>query len=93
VRQRTRGATVKDKTTPWRVIATDNPDDTLGEGGQTRHPTLLEAANAFVRHPSTYKTVIFDDGDESRELTAQEETLVHNLAAKLGYDVEGRENV
>jgi hypothetical protein len=79
---------VRDKARPWRVITTDNPDDTLGEGRQTRHATPLEAANAFVRHPAAYKTVIYDDGETARELNAQEQTLVHHVARKLGYEID-----
>jgi hypothetical protein len=79
---------VRDRIRPWRVIATDDPNQGLGEGRQTRYPTLLEAAKAFVNHPLPYRTIFYDDGEQARELNDAEQLLVHNVAAKLGYEVD-----
>ena len=37
---------------------------------------------------SSFKTVIYDDGHEARELTANEERLLVNVARKLGHEAE-----
>jgi hypothetical protein len=79
---------VKDRSRPWRLITTDDPDKTFGQARQTRYPTLLAAANARLNATDPYTAIIYDDGDEARELTDQEERFVEAVAAKLGYDIE-----
>jgi hypothetical protein len=49
--------------------------------------TMIEAANAFVKAAEPYKTVLYDDGCQARHLTGDENRLLENVAAKLGYDV------
>ena len=77
---------------PYRLISTDDPASTLGEavdaGYVTYHPTILDAANAFAKAEAPFKTVVFDDGCEARDLTANEERLLANVCAKLGLEVE-----
>jgi len=50
--------------------------------------SMLEAANAFVKATEPFKTVIYDDGCTARHLNGDEQRLLENVCAKLGYDVE-----
>jgi hypothetical protein len=73
---------------PWRLITTDDPDKTLGEGEMFRFATLIEAANAFAKADgSAGKTIIYDDGLEARALDAREAQFVRDVCALLGFDV------
>jgi hypothetical protein len=76
---------------PYRLISTDDPTRTLGEAvdaGDVRYfPTILDAANAFAKSEAPFKTVVYDDGDHARDLTADEERLVENVCLKLGLEV------
>jgi 5-methylcytosine-specific restriction endonuclease McrA len=76
---------------PYRVLSTEDPNRTLGEAveaGDVRYfPTLIEAANAFAKSEAPFKTVVFDDGHQARDLTATEERLLANVCAKLGLEV------
>ncbi len=76
---------------PYRVLRTSDPERTFAEaldaGDVTYHPTMLAAANAFVKATEPFKTVIFDDGCEARELTADEQRLLENVCAKLGHEL------
>lgn len=72
----------------YKLITTDDPCQTLGQGEVRSYATMIEAANAFAKAEAPYKTVVFDDGREARELTDDEERLLVNVCAKLGYDVE-----
>ena len=84
-----RDARVSDR--PYRLLTTDDPDRTFGEaleaGDVTCHPTMLDAANGFVKAERRYRTVVYDDGCEARELTADEQRLLENVCAKLGHEL------
>lgn len=58
---------------PYRLIPTDDPKRTLGEavdaGGVRYFPTLIAAANAFAKSEAPFKTVVYDDGHQARDLT------------------------
>jgi hypothetical protein len=73
---------------PYKLIVTDNPDQTLGEGRIRGYRTMLQAANAFVNDPAPYKQIIYDDGQDARELTPPENRLLQLVSGMLGYDVE-----
>jgi len=77
---------------PYRLLSTDDPDRTLGEalaaGDVTYHATILDAAHAFAKSADPYRTVIYDDGCQARDLNRDEERLLENVCAKLGFDVE-----
>ena len=73
---------------PYRLITTDDPCKTLGQGEVRYFASMLDAANAFVKAAEPYKTIVYDDGCRARELTRDESRLLENVAAKLGYDVE-----
>lgn len=77
---------------PYRLLTTEDPNRTFGEAdeaGDVRHyATMIEAANAFVKATEAYKTVVFDDGCQARELNQHERRLLANVCAKLGYEVE-----
>jgi len=53
---------------PYRLIVTHDPDQTFGQGEMRYYQSLIEATNAFVKAREPFKTVIFDDGHEAREL-------------------------
>jgi hypothetical protein len=76
---------------PFRLISTDDPDRTLGEAvdvGNVRYfPTIIDAANAFAKSEAPFKRVVYDDGHQARDLTADEERLVENVCTKLGLEV------
>lgn len=79
-------------TGPYRLLTTHDPARTLGEAseaGDVRYfATMIEAANALANTEAPFKTVIFDDGHQARDLTADEGRLLEAVCAKLGYDVE-----
>jgi hypothetical protein len=76
---------------PYRVLRTDDPERTFGEalaaGDVTYHPTMLDAANAFAKAERRYRAVIYDDGCEARELTADEQRLLENVCEMLGHEL------
>ena len=72
---------------PYRLIVTDDPCKTLGQGEVRYFGSMLDAANAFAKATEPYKTVISDDGCEARELNRNEQRLLENVCAKLGYHV------
>ena len=73
----------------YRLIVTDDPELTLGESQVvSEHETMLEAANAFVKHESRYRQIVWDDGAHARELDSREQGLLEHVCNKLGYDVE-----
>jgi hypothetical protein len=76
---------------PYRVLSTEDPNRTLGaavEAGDVRYfPTLIDAANAFAKSETPFKRMVYDDGHQARDLTADEEQLVENVCAKLGLEV------
>jgi hypothetical protein len=73
---------------PYKLIVTDDPNRTLGECETRHHPTMLDAANAFAKHPAPYKQVIYDDGHLVRELNQREQQLLEDVCGMLGLDVE-----
>ena len=48
---------------------------------------LLEQARA-AKALEPYKTVVFDDGCDARELNSDESRLLEDVCARLGYTVE-----
>jgi hypothetical protein len=73
---------------PWKLCTTDNPDHTLEDGTIRGYPQLIDAANALVHAPEQYKTILFDDGQQVRELSDVEQAFVERVASMLGYEVE-----
>jgi hypothetical protein len=73
--------------TPYRLIATDDPDRTFGEGHMRYFPTMLDAANAFVKASEPYKTIVYDDGCVARELDDREQRLLERVCELLGYEM------
>jgi hypothetical protein len=74
--------------TPYRVITTDDPCKTLAQGEVRYFASMIEAANAFVKAAEPYKTIVYDDGCTARHPNGDEQRLLENVCAKLGYDVE-----
>jgi hypothetical protein len=72
---------------PYRLITTDDPCKTLGQGEVRYFASMLDAANAFLKCEEPYKAIVFDDGCRARHLTGDENRLLENVAAKLGYEV------
>jgi hypothetical protein len=73
----------------YRLIVTDDPELTLGECRvASYHETILEAANAFVKHESPYRQIVWDDSAHARELDDREQRLLEHVCNTLGYDVE-----
>ena len=72
----------------YRLIVSDDGCKTLAQGEVRHFASMIEAANAFVKSTEPFKTVIFDDGCVARELNRDEQRLLENVCAKLGYDVE-----
>jgi hypothetical protein len=73
---------------PYKLITTNDPSLTLGEGNIRHFPTVLAAANALVKAPEPYRQVIYDNGVEARELDQREQALLERVCSMLGYDVE-----
>ena len=72
---------------PYRLITTDDPNRTFGEGDMRYFGSMLDAANAFAKATEPYKTVIYDDGCEARELNRDEQRLLEHVCRMLGFDV------
>ena len=73
---------------PYKVIVTDDPHQTLGEGDMRHYPTMLDAANAFVQSDAPYKQILNDNGHDVRELNEREQRLLETVCHMLGYDIE-----
>lgn len=74
---------------PWKLITTDDPAKTLGEGRKRHYATLIAACNAFAKSDSSLcKQIIFDNGHDVRWLDAREQRLLHDVCDMLGYDLE-----
>ncbi len=67
---------------------TDDPNLTLGEGKIRHFPTMLAVANAFANAPEPFKQVIYDDGQEARELDQREQRMLEAVRQMLGYDLK-----
>ena len=72
---------------PYKLITTDNPNQTLGEGTISHYATMLKAANAFVNADAPYRQVIYDDGRTARQLNRREQQLLEDVCDMLGYEV------
>jgi hypothetical protein len=72
---------------PYRLITTDDPCKTLGQGDVRHFARIIDAANAFVKAPEPFKTVIYDDGCTARELNRDETWMLESVCRILGYDV------
>ena len=73
---------------PYRLIVSDDPCRTLAQGEMRYFATMLAAANAFVKAEQPYMQIVYDDGCSARHLNGDEQRLLENVCAKLGYDVE-----
>lgn len=73
---------------PYKLIVTDDPNQTLGEGEIRHYPTMLAAANAFAKHSAPYKQVIYDNGHDARELNQREQQVLEDVCDMLGLVVE-----
>ena len=72
---------------PYKLITSDDPATTLGEGHIRHHRTMLEAANAFAKDPAPCKQIIYDDGCQARELDEREQRLLEHVCNLLGYEL------
>lgn len=77
-------------TKPYKLLVTDDPEQTLGEGRMRHYSTMLEAANAFVKAAKDwpYRQIVYDDGCEVRELSEREHRLLEHVCSMLGYELE-----
>jgi hypothetical protein len=76
---------------PYRLITTDDPTRTLGQGEVRYFRTLVPAANAFVNAPAPFRQIVYDDGCTARELDANEELFLKTVCNLLGHDLEAVE--
>jgi hypothetical protein len=76
---------------PYRLITTDDPTRTLGQGEVRYFATLVQAANAFVNAPAPFRQIVYDDGCTARELDANEELFLEMVCNLLGHDLEAVE--
>jgi hypothetical protein len=72
----------------YRLITTDDPCRTLGHGEVRHFGRLTDACVAFVKSPSPYKQLVFDDGCEARFLNRDEQWVLESICGFHGYDVE-----
>jgi hypothetical protein len=72
---------------PYRLISTDDPCRTLGQGEVRNFATMIDATNAFAKTTEPCKTVIYDDGCTARELNDREQWLLEHVCKMLGYHV------
>jgi len=75
-------------TRPYRLIVSDDPCKTLGQGEVRYFARIIDAANAFAKASEPFKTVIYDDGCTARELNRDEQWMLESVCRFLGYDVE-----
>jgi hypothetical protein len=73
---------------PYKLITTDDPSLTFGEGRKRHYASMIEAANAFVHAQEPCKAIVYDDGCLVRDLDEDEEWLLEQVCHKLGYDLE-----
>jgi hypothetical protein len=73
---------------PWKLIETDNPDQTLGQGRIRHYVSLIAATNALAKSTAPYVQVILDDGCEARELDDREQEFLEHALGMLGYDID-----
>jgi hypothetical protein len=73
---------------PYRLITTDDPSRTLGQGDVRYFRTLVQAANAFVKAEAPFRQIVYDDGCTARELDENEQRFLETVCGMLGYDVE-----
>jgi hypothetical protein len=73
---------------PYRLIVSDDPCKTLGQGEVRYFARIIDAANAFAKAPEPYKQIIFDDGRVASELNRNEQWMLETVCRFLGYDVE-----
>jgi hypothetical protein len=73
---------------PWKLITSNDPDTELDDGHVTHHGTLIEACNAFQKTPAPYRTIIYDDGHQVRELDERERRLLENVCTVFGLEIE-----
>jgi hypothetical protein len=66
----------------------DDPCKTLGQGEVRHYARIIDAANAFAKAEEPFKTVIYDDGCEARELNRDEQWMLESVCRILGFDVE-----
>lgn len=71
---------------PWTVITCDRADQPLGEGEFSDYPTLEEAARAFATLPGIYRQIVYDDDQDARFLTRDEQAVVDRIVAE--HDLE-----
>jgi hypothetical protein len=74
------------RTKPYKLIVTDDPNLTLGEGRIRHYETMLDAANAFAKAPAPYKAILWDNGHQVRELDEREQALLTHVCELLGYE-------
>ena len=73
---------------PYRLIVSDDPCKTLGQGDVRYFTSMIAAANAFVKATEPYRTIVYDDGGEARHLNGDELRLLENVCRMLGHTVE-----
>lgn len=73
---------------PWKLITSDDPNLTLGEGRMRHYKTLIEAANALAKTPEPHCQIVYDNGyDEQRFLTAREQRFLDAVCDRLGVEL------
>jgi hypothetical protein len=58
-----------------------------GAGGGSLLPTILRAANEFVKSPAPFKQIIVDDGCTVRVLNRNEQWMLETVARIPGHEV------
>jgi hypothetical protein len=76
---------------PYRLITTDDPTRTLGQGEVRYFRTLVQAANAFVNAPAPFRQIVYDDGCTARDLDDDEQRFLETVCNMLGHDLEAVE--
>jgi hypothetical protein len=76
---------------PYRLIVSDDPCKTLGQGEVRYFKRIVDAANAFAKAEQPFKQLVYDDGCEARFLNRNEQWMLESVCRVLGLDVEERD--
>ena len=71
----------------YRLITTDDPAHMFREGEVRFFDSMLDAANAFATETAPYKTVLYDDGCQARELDGREQRLLEKVCDLHGLEI------
>lgn len=74
---------------PYVLLTADSEAEAdAGVPAHSHHSQFVDAINAFVHNPAPYKTIVYDDGHQVRDLNAREEALLKHACSMLGVEVE-----